>query len=99
MSRAYALTKLQPGDWLCLSNDGRRVWRFHTFEDGKVHGLDVDYECRTFWRAVWVDRATFEEWGYDDIPSPWNRPWVEGDTYLPTRTAAINLMLLEDQGE
>ena len=92
--RKWAMTKIGPGDWLCLSNDKRTVWRFHKHVDGTAHGLECDYYERTFWRAVYmpveVFEADVERWV--DPSSAWAAEWREAGWYLPTRSAAIERM-------
>ncbi len=91
-ARRWRMIRVEAGDYLCPSNDRAKLWRFHTYVDGRVFGLDVGFEERTFWRAVWmlmpVDLA--------ELPGPWAPAWVESDWYLPTRAAAIGRMLDDD---
>ena len=91
--RKYALIKVAAGDYLCPSNDGETLWRFHTYEDGRVAGLEVDYEVRTFWRAVYIPLAKVENQPVNDLPGPWDDVWIESDWFLPTRKAAIDRMV------
>jgi len=91
--RRYALTKVRSGDYLCLSNDGTRLWRFMTYEDGSAFGLDVDYVRRTFWRVQYADMAEITEVHARDADILDPMYWVDEQVHLPTRQAAINVML------
>jgi hypothetical protein len=94
-ARRWAMHKLAPGDWLCWSNDRAQVWRFHQHVDGSALGLiDCGYVERTFWRAIYMPADYFtadpERWLAADR---WEPPWAEADWHLPTRQAAVDLML------
>lgn len=101
--RLYQMIRLGAGDWLCLSNDGTELWRFHHHIDGAALGLcngdgtPVAYQERTYWRAVHCPLVAVAGRGGsirpDAMGDPWEAPWVEDDWYLPTRQAAINRML------
>jgi hypothetical protein len=92
-TRRYALTKVRSGDYLCLSNDGTRLWRFTLYQDGSDFGLDVDYKRRTLWRVQFADMAEITEVQSrdGDILDPMY--WADEQVHLPTRQAAINVML------
>jgi hypothetical protein len=85
------MRRVDSGDYVCWSNDRTRLWRFHRYEDGRIHGLEVTYESRTFWRACWV---TADEAGtFTGLPNPWDPPWHGVSEMLPSRQAAIDVML------
>lgn len=86
--RLHVLSKYDSGDWLCWANDGTTLWRFQRYEDGAVNGLDVDYDFRTFWRALYLPAAR-------DLPINTidGYPWREAAQWLPSRQAAIDVML------
>lgn len=97
--RKYALTKLQAGDWLCPSNDRRYIWRFFQYPDGSKYGLcdhdgkSVDFEKKYFWEAA---RVTIEKYGemLDNGVDPEDYAyWDTVQTGLPSRGAAIEVML------
>jgi hypothetical protein len=87
--RKYALTKLREGDYVCPSNDGRFLWRFQRYQDGRASGLDVRYELRWFWQA---SKAPMP-WGCGTLVAMDDLAWRLTDSMLPTRTAAIEAML------
>jgi hypothetical protein len=95
-TRRYALTKVRSGDYLCLSNDGTRLWRFTLYQDGSDLGLDVDYKLRTFWRVQYshMSEITEVQSRQGDILDPMY--WFDRQVNLPTRQAAINVMLGSD---
>lgn len=85
--RKYALTKIEAGVYLCPSNDADHLYRFRKYEDGRHHGLDVDYDLRPFWA---IDRAPLDgidDGGYVDLEEI---PFVEIASWLPTRRAALD---------
>lgn len=94
--RRYALTRVQPGDYLCPSNDGQRLWRFLRYEDGRAAGLlDCGFESRPFWRALSTPMpadGTYDVEALDELA------WQEWEAMLPTRRAAIAVMLKEGSG-
>lgn len=93
-ARKYRMMRLKAGDYICPSNDELTLWRFHQHIDGRVFGLECDYEERTFWRAIWMPMDVAREMGPALADSnPWEKPWHEADWYLPTRHAAIERML------
>jgi hypothetical protein len=95
VERTFALTRIGTGDYICPSNDQKTWWRFQRYTDGRIHGLCVDYEARTFWRALNCPAFDDDEgFGplFDDLP------WREVAQWLPTRRAAIQLML-DDSAE
>lgn len=55
--RKYALGRLSEGDYVCLSNDGKWLWRFTRYWDGTdyglvaQHGKEIFFASRPFWRA------------------------------------------------
>lgn len=93
--RKYALTKIDPGDWMCPSNDTLTIWRFRSYTDGQIAGLmDVSYYARTFWRVQRCPREAIDRYLaagqlVDDLD---NLPWVDVEEWLPTRRAAIAIM-------
>lgn len=99
--RRFAMHKIIAGDWICWSNDRTQVWRFHQHVDGAAHGLlladgsgPVPYEERTYWRALWMPAERFEADPSGALDADrWASPWIEADWYLPTRQAAVELML------
>ena len=93
--RKYALVKLHRGDYLCISNDRQKVWRFRAYEDGRVGGLDVPFESRTFWSVSWVDYDLAQrEWlKLDDFYAVDDLPWFYVHDSLASRKDAINVML------
>lgn len=89
MNRKYALTKLGAGDYLCPSNDGSTVWRFQTYHDGHAFGLDVPYECRTFWMASSIDYDKARDQidrGVEINDLEW---WDDVYRHLPSRSQAL----------
>lgn len=70
--RKYALTKLEAGDYVCPSNDGEMLWRFCRYQDGRVCGLDVDYELRTFWSTMRAPMAAAQRSLDRDEDIQWN---------------------------
>ena len=53
--RKYAINRLQNGDYVCYSNDGKWLWRFTKYEDGRDYGLvDAKFDRRSFWRAYCI---------------------------------------------
>lgn len=93
--RKWQMRRLDAGDYVCWSNDLTRLWRFHSYVDGKIGGLEVEWN-RTFWRACWVSREVAETFT-DEIPNQWESPWVSsGSENLPSRQAAVDVMLAGD---
>ena len=95
--RKYRMMRLGPGDYLCPSNDRTKLWRFTMHRDGTAYGLvNVSYRDREFWRAVWMPMEQAEQFFAErggDLPDPWTSVWTEADWYLPSRKAAIEVML------
>lgn len=100
-SRRYRMWRVGPSDWVCPANDLRSLWRLHVYRDGTVpEAVQARYQDRPFWRAAWRplthDMLTRDAAGLSaqiDLGDPWERPWVVADWYLPTRAAAVNVML------
>lgn len=102
--RLYSMRRVAAGDYLLPSNDLKVLWRIHSYVDGKIHGLEVGYQARTFWRACWLpydEAAHLIETG--ELPDPWDftitghrHVWREADWFLPTRQAAIDCALRHD---
>lgn len=96
------MTRLGAGDYLLPSNDLTVMWRLHSYNDGRHHGLDVPYEERTFWRACWMPMDAARQRIADrSLPDPWDTngtawEWREADWFLPTRQAAIDVAMKHD---
>lgn len=94
--RKYALTKITPGDYLCGANDGKTIWRFDTYFDGKAWGLaDAEYEERKFWRASWrpASDLSVKIENDEDYFGFLEEGWHEYAGSLDTRAEAIEVML------
>lgn len=93
--RRFQMRRLGAGDYVCPSNDLALMWRFHSYTDGRIHGLDVAYEARTFWRACHMPMDRFRSLAAEsgDIPEPWNDAWTESEWCLPSRAACVERML------
>lgn len=95
-ARRYALRRIDPGDYLCSSNDGVTLWRFSRYEDGMAHGLmDAAFERRSFWRAR---QAPMPAGGVVERDEVENLLWREVGVMLASRRAAIDVMLGEPDG-
>lgn len=93
MARQYALHRNAPGDYIAFSNDLTTRYRVHAYEDGRVHGLDVPFERRRFWRIAQMPASVITpELATGD---PWHPKWVEVDWNLPTMKAALAKVGLE----
>lgn len=90
-TREHALHRIGKGDYIAFSNDLMTMYRVHAYEDGKIHGLDVAYERRTFWRIAQRPMPrTDDEKRIVVVGDPWDdRVWHEIDWFLPTRRAAL----------
>ena len=95
-ARLYVLTKITPGDYMCVANDAKTIWRFDTYFDGRRWGLvDADYAEKLFWRARWrpatdlAVRPDTEEAYFSFMEEGWQLY----DMMLATRREAIEVML------
>lgn len=95
--RAYAMHRIGPGDWLAFSNDLATRYRIHSYTDGRIHGLDVNYQARTFWRVAKMPATRITA----DLAcgDPWNPAWEEVDWMLPTRRAALEAVGLGEPND
>jgi hypothetical protein len=50
--RLFALTKVEPGDYLLPGNDERTLWRIAKYEDVETFELGIESDC-VFW-GVWI---------------------------------------------
>jgi hypothetical protein len=84
--RKYALTRIKAGDYLLLSNDGKKLWRIRKIIEGPSSGLDwpADREVWGLWEWTGdLDKIDIEDWNL------WN--FYEG--MHETRRAAIDSAL------
>jgi hypothetical protein len=57
IERQYALTKIQPGDYLLPSNDAQTIWRIARYTDGPSNGLIEWSRNREVW-GIWRWKGT-----------------------------------------
>ena len=90
--RKYALTRIEAGDYLLPSNDGRTLWRLSTYADGPSYGLVVDWKAdRKFW-GVWKFDGYFDGSFYPEDMLDWER-WEMMDGSCATRQEAVKAAL------
>jgi hypothetical protein len=88
--RKYALTRIEAGDYLLLSNDGKKLWRVKKIIEGPSSGLDwpSDREVWGLWEWTGdLDKLDIEDWNL------WN--FYEG--MHETRHSAIDSALKSKQ--
>lgn len=88
--RRHVLTKVRVGDYICLSNDESTLWRFTRYEDGRVLGLECDFDVKEFWWARRTPWSTAERLldhsEVDDLP------WEDVRSLIPTRREALEMV-------
>jgi hypothetical protein len=90
VERRYAFTRVDKGDYLLPSNDGKVLWRLRTYTDGPSGGLDWPRD-RTVW-GIWKWRYQLGSSGAVD-PDAWEQ-WEEWDLGMyETRAAAVESAL------
>lgn len=99
----YAMTRVQAGDYLLPSNDGKTLWRLSTYdEDGSAYWVDRSSGKETkvvgkFWSA-WRFNGTIDEAesllhsADPELLLEWDR-WIESATALSTRKEALEYAL------
>jgi hypothetical protein len=96
--RKYQMTRIEAGDYLVPSNDSTELWRFTRYEeDGSLADDDGGNKVvGMFWRAGrfngTLDQAQALMNRDPDEFLDWSR-WFEQDSLLPSRKAAIEVML------
>lgn len=90
--RKFVLSKVGPGDYLLLSNDGTTLWRFRTYEDGPSTGIMDWPRDLTFW-SIWryVRRISTQHPGVVDTED-WDQ-WEHVDSSYKSRREAIDAAL------
>ena len=86
IERKYQLTKIEAGDYLLPSNDGRTVWRIRRYTDGPSGGLEHWPKDREVW-GIWGWRGATLELTLDEDK------WAYWDGLCDTREEAIQLAL------
>lgn len=97
MERRYQLTRICSGDYVFPSNDGRTLWRVSRYEeDGSLETDEGRVVRGTFWRAGRfngsLERADALMRRDPDEFLSW-ASWIEWDSLLPTREAALDAAL------
>lgn len=95
VERKYVLTKVASGDYLLPSNDGKILWRIHSFTEGPSSGLGESIPTdRTFWAIKKWRRALSQEALEISPPNPddWDQ-WEHVEEWFDTRAKAIEAAL------
>lgn len=104
----YPVLKFQPmrieaGDYLTLSNDGKTLWRIHRYyEDGSLQLGDGEVVRGHFWSVWKYDRVIDGEWDMSmEIAADlehWDM-WSCWDTQLRTKRACLDFIASEEPKE
>jgi hypothetical protein len=92
VTRKYALTKVEKGDYLLPSNDGRRVWRLRQYVDGPSGGITDWERDRTLW-GCWLWTGPLN--AVDINPDASDR-WEFWEGNAETRAEVITIALKAD---
>jgi hypothetical protein len=91
--RLYCLTRLEAGDYLLPSNDGRTLWRIRSYEDGPSHGVEEWPRDRMVWGVWrWLGRIGPAGIGGDVDVDDWSR-WDFTEGTHDTRAESIKRAL------
>lgn len=108
IEQRYAMTRVEAGDYLIPSNDGKTLWRLRSYhEDGSAYFVDraTGKETKivgTFWSALRFNGPVEEAERLLRLepPDPWDPPplldperWIESATTLKTRREALEYAL------
>ena len=99
VERKYQLTRITAGDYLLPSNDARTLYRIASYvEDGSLSytgpGGREQVVRGTYWSvARWHTGLPTDADVQSDEFLSWGPQWVNVETLLPTRSAAIKAAL------
>lgn len=85
--RKYALSKVDVGDYVFVSNDGETIWRVKSYVDGPIHGLMEMRSNKTFWQILRYATTVTET---DDVNVDDGTLWEPVSSMILTRREAID---------